>query len=197
MADLLGFAARICGTIYPAAIFSWSGKDGYCWPGDLPTNGTLIHFDLNSLEWQKFSGMRDVHESYHHSGQRHQKIGGTKVVERRGETVPNIPDWASLRSVMVPLIAPFPWAVVEGHPSLRTTMSPWLAVKPYILESHDFDGADGVRLHGYICRHERVDDLICKWRAATRHWTVGEQDLRLVVLLEPVAANGPMVRDQL
>ena len=63
---------------------------------------------------------------------------------------------------------------------------PWVAVKqPEILRAGAFNGAAGICLHAYICKGERVNDLIETWgKKCGRRWIVGDGPFRLVVLGE-------------
>jgi hypothetical protein len=88
---------------------------------------------------------------------------------------------SSIRSVTVPLMDPFEFWPVD--------CPVWPAVKsPHKLARADFgQDVDGVVLHGYICRHDRVDDLIARWRRMTaRSWTACDGEFDLVVLAEVV-----------
>jgi hypothetical protein len=184
MSALLGFTARINGIDYPVAVFKSNGRNGYCWPWIYPTNGCMLIADLISGEKHLVYGSWQSHESQHANGVHHQRIvnaGRSKisVSSRRTWPVSGCPDWASILSVPVPLIEPFSWA---------TQSPPWPPVKsPHRLERHDFDGAEGIYLDGYVCESERVDDLLHKRPEAVRHWIEGnEDDLRLVVLAVPI-----------
>jgi hypothetical protein len=174
----LGFVARIDGVDHPAAIFKLSGTGAFWWSWLEPSSGHLLRVDWPFTRSRRFLGITEFHGSYHRSGSRHRRIGTARIGNRRDTAIPDIQSWKSLRSVTVPLLEPFP---------CEMQAKPWNAVEsPHILCSEDFDGADGVDLHGFICRRTRVDDLICRWRVAKQHWIVGDQDLRLVVLAEPI-----------
>ncbi len=176
---VLGFAARVDGFDHPAAIFKFSGRDGFCWSRLEPSNAHLINIWPTN---KRFIGMTEYHSSYHYDGRKHQSVatadGREHIPFRRDLPIENITTWASLRSISIPLTASFPWEM---------NAKAWRAVKcPYILRSEDFNGAYGVDLHGFICRKDRIRDLICTWRVATQHWVAGDQDLQLVVLAEPL-----------
>jgi hypothetical protein len=179
MTSVLGFAARIGAIDHPAALFKFSGTNGYCWSAMLPSNGHLISI------WptrETFSGVIERHSSYHHNGFTHQTVNGDHINRHPGLPISNIRTWKSLKSVSVPLDVWFPWEMEA---------KPWSAVKcPYILRRDDFGGADGVMLHGFICKTDQVDVLIHRWRVAKQHWIAGNEDLRLVVLAEPLFSQG-------
>jgi len=194
MAVYMGFSACIRGIDYPAvAIFKLDRGETYCWPGDHPREGYLAVFDLVSAKKHFFSGSWEGHGSRHKSGERHQTLvsAGRKVYigATEDQATDDIVSWSSIRSVTVPLTEPFDFWPVN---------SPiWAAVKsPHILRREDFGGdTDGVFLHGYICRHDRVDDLISTWRARTaRAWTAREDDFALVILAEVVRIPKPTPR---
>jgi len=105
------------------------------------------------------------------------------VGRHKSVVVADIQTWGPLRSITVPLIEPFGWKMDAGA---------WRDVqRPKILRSEDFDVADGIYLHGFICRDKQVRNLVRRWRVATRHWSAGGRDnLRLVVLVEPMVAHG-------
>jgi hypothetical protein len=177
MPVILGFVARINGVDHPAAIFKFSGRKAYWWSWLEPSNGNLVYTDLLCGTTRIFNGVREFHGSYKSDGHRHRRIGTARVGVRRDTPITDIQSWKSLRSITVPLTEPFPWEMQA---------KPWSAVEcPHILRSEDFDDADGVDLHAYICKSARVGDLICRWRVANRWWVGGDQDLRLVVLAEP------------
>lgn len=183
MSALLGFTARINGIDYPVAVFKLEGGDGYCWSWAYPANGWMSIADLSSGERHTVSGSWATHASQHASGIHHQRIvdadrGKITVGRRHTWAASAIPDWISILSVSVPLTEPFLWAVQAP---------PWPPVEcPHLLERHDFEGVEGIYLEGYICKSDRVDDLIRKHPQAVRHWIEGnEDDLRLVVLAVP------------
>ena len=180
MVAILGFAAAINRVIHPAAIFRFSGKDAYWWSWLQPSNGHLLSIDLLSRKAEPFVEVTEFHGSYHNDGRQHRAIGVKHTGVYRGTAIPNIEAWESLRSITVPLLEPFPWEMQA---------KPWGAVNsPHILRCEDFCGAEGVDLHGFICKSDRVDDLICRWRVVKQHWIAGDQDLRLVVLAEPISS---------
>jgi hypothetical protein len=179
---ILGFAAEIDGIDHPAAIFKFSGKNGYCWSWLQPSSGHLINIDLLSATRKELPEVTEYHGSYHHSGQRHQTVKSRNDTEHisvyAGVPIQDIREWESFKSITVPLIEPFPWDM---------DAKPWVAVKSlHILRSEDFDGADGVDLHGFICRKDRVNDLARRWGSAKQLWMAGSDDLRLVVLAKPI-----------
>jgi hypothetical protein len=194
MAVYLGFSAHIRGIDHPAvAIFKLDRGETYCWPGDHPTEGYLAVFDLVSAKKHFFLGWWEGHGSRHKSGERHQTLvsAGRKVhiATRKDEASEDMVSWSSIRSVTVPLTEPFDFWPINSPT--------WAAVKsPHILRREDFgEDIDGVFLHGYICRHDRVDDLVSTWRATTaRSWTTREQDFALVVLAEVVKIPKPTSR---
>lgn len=186
MPVLLGFSAHIRGVDYPAAVFKLDDGEGYCWPGDKPTDGTLVVFDLMAARKEFFSGSWEEHNSRHRSGQRHQTVvsAGRRVHVGVDQDVAsdNMKSWSSIRSATVPLIEPFAWWPIK--------FPVWTAIKsPHDLRRNDFGMAEGVILHGFICRHDRVQNLIARWRVATRSWTAREGDFELVVLAEPFPAK--------
>jgi hypothetical protein len=189
----LGFAARIDGVMHPAAVFKFNGTDAYWWDCHHPSNGHTIIFEGASLPINKsvplsqgkvFRGVREQHSGHHVNGRRHLAIeaAGRKkehVTNRDSTPIPGIKTWEHLSSIDVPLIGPFFW---EMDAKL------WHAVKkPGILQTEDFDSAYGVTLHAYICRREAVGDLVRHWRkTCPRHWSVGDGQFRIVVLVEPL-----------
>ena len=187
---ILGFAARINGVDHPAAIFKFSGKSAYFWTWQEPSSGHLIVFDslpinksVRLSDGQVFKSMTEHHSSFHYDGRRHRTVKAAgrdtaHVSKYKSVPIPDIQTWVSLRSVEVPLTAPFGWEMDAGA---------WRDLqRPQILCDEDFDGACGVCLHGFLCRNNCVDDLIRRWRVATRHWLAGHQRLTLVVLAEPL-----------
>jgi hypothetical protein len=192
-AHILGFAARINGVVHPAAVFKFSGEDAYWWDCHHPSNGCTIIFETGSLPVNKsvplsqgkvFRSVTDQHRSHHASGRRHLAIeaSGRKkeyTTKYKSIAIPDIKTWENLSSIQIPLIGEF-FANMDA--------APWRIVKrPEILETQDFNGACGVCLHAYICRTERLDDLIRNWRKnCTRHWIAGAGPFRLIVLAEPL-----------
>ncbi len=176
MASILGFAACVGGTYHPAAIFKFSGKDGYCWWAGWPSDGCLVSV------WptrKAFLRVTEHHSSYHQDGRRHQAVNEDHINGCADCPIFDVVAWASLRSITVPLDSWFPW---------KMDAKPWSDVEcPNILRREDFGGAGGVNLHGFICRQDRVDDLTARWRlVATKHWLAGDDNLRLVVLAERI-----------
>jgi len=186
MAVFLGFSAHIHGVEYPAvAVFKLDRGEAYCWYGDHPTDGHLAVFDLVSAKQHFISGSWEAHGSRHKSGERRQKLVsvGRKIYTGvyQDTAVENMLSHSSIRSVTVPLTQPFDFWPVD--------CPVWSAVKsPHILRREDFgEDVDGVVLHGYICRHYSVGDLIARWRrVAVRSWTACDGDFDLVVLAEVV-----------
>ena len=193
MSALLRFAARIEGIDHPVAVFKLNPSGAFCWSWQEPSNGYLVILDPSLAmrgaplsAGKTFRSVNDHHFSYHSDGTRHRtvKAGAIKAAQHLGRqktiALANIREWSSVRSVSVPLKGPFGSEIGAGV---------WRAVqRPEILRSDDFDGADGLSLHGYICRSDQVRNLITKWRVA-RHWTTGTRaDVRLVVVAEPVFA---------
>jgi hypothetical protein len=186
MTTYLGFSALIRGTEYPAvAVFKLDRSEAYCWYGDHPTSGHLAVFDLVSAKQHFVSGSWHEHGSRHRSGQRHQKLVTDRSRVNIGEyhdiAIEDLISDSSIRSVTVPLMDPFEFWPVD--------CPVWPAVKsPHTLARADFgQDVDGVVLHGYICRHDRVDDLIARWRRMTaRSWTACDGEFDLVVLAEVV-----------
>jgi hypothetical protein len=186
MAVFLGFSAHIRGVEYPAvAVFKLDRGEAYCWYGDHPTSGYLAIFDLVSAKQHFVSGVWEEHGSRHKSGERHQKLvsarGKVNIGAYHDTAAEDILSDSSIRSVTVPLTQPFEFWPLD--------CPVWSAVKsPYILRREDFgENVDGVVLHGYICRHDRVDDLIVRWRRITvRAWTACDGEFDLVILAEVV-----------
>jgi hypothetical protein len=185
---MLAFAVRIMGVDYPAAMFKLfrRGVCGWSW---LYSNGHLIFFDPPSVlnknarlsDGNIFPNVTEAHFSYPFDGRYHQTIRASgrdtaHLARHRSAAFPDI-QCESFRSVDVPLKNRFP----------PLDVAPWRGVKhPAILRSQDFNGAEDVTLHAYICRKDRVDDLIQRrQRLVRRHWIVGDHDLQLVVLAEP------------
>lgn len=67
-------------------------------------------------------------------------------------------------------------------------MSWYVPILTLLLRREDFgEDVDGVVLHGYICRHDHLDDLISRWRkVCARSWTACDGEFDLVVLAEVV-----------
>jgi hypothetical protein len=185
MVAILGFAAAINGINHPAAIFKFSGKDAYWWSWLQPSNGHLLSIDLLSRKAEPFVEVTEFHGSYHNDGRQHRAIGVNTIGVKHtgvssGTPVPDIKGWEELISITVPLLQPFAWEMQA---------KPWSAVRsPHLLRPEDFCGAEGIDLRGFICRSDRVDDLIRRPRVKT-HWIAGDQDLRLLVLAEPILST--------
>jgi hypothetical protein len=176
MAVLLGFSASISGVEYPAAIFKLDKGDGYCWPGDKSTDGTLVVLDLMAARKEFFSGSWEEHNSRHRSGQRHQTLVSTgrrvHVGVDQDVATDKMQSWSSIRSVTAPLVEPFAWWPIN--------MPTWTAIKsPHRLGVSDFGSSPGVTLHGFICRHRRAHELVARWRVATRSWTARHGGFRI------------------
>ena len=190
MAVLLGFSAQIGVVDYPAAVFKIDNGEGYCWPGDKPTGGTLLVIDLMAARKEIFSGSWEEHNSRHRSGQRHQTLVSTgrrvHVGVDQDVATDKMQSWSSIRSVTVPLVEPFAWWPIN--------MPTWTAIKsPHRLRRSDFGSSQGVTLHGFICRHGRAHELVARWRVATRSWTAPDADFELVVLAEPFPAKAEVI----
>lgn len=185
---ILAFIARINGVDYPAALFKMlrRGVHGWIWQF---SGGHLIFLDPRSVLNNKlrlsegliFQNVDDHHFSYPFDGRYHQTIKasgreGARLPRHRAVAFPEI-QCESFRSIDVPLTDPF-------RP-LETAA--WRDVlDPTILSSEGFEGAHSVTLHCFICRKDRVRDLFRRWRTAARFWTAGNQNIRLVVLAEPL-----------
>jgi hypothetical protein len=186
MAVFSGFSAQIRGVEYPAvAVFKLDHGEAYCWYGDHPTSGYLAVFDLVSAKQHFVSGSWEEHGSRHKSGERHQKLASAgrkfSIGTYYDEAVEDMLSDSSIRSVTVPLTQPFEFWPVD--------CPVWSAVKsPYLLRREDFgENVDGIVLHGYICRHDCLDDLIARWRkTSARSWTARDGEFDLVVLAEVV-----------
>jgi hypothetical protein len=190
MSVLLGFSARIAAVNYPAAVFKIDNGEGYCWPGDKPTDGTLVVFDLMAARKECFSGSWEEHNSRHRSGQRHQTLVSTgrrvHVGVDQDIATDKMQSWSSIRSVTVPLVEPFAWWPID--------MPTWTAIKsPHRLRVSDFGNTQGVTLHGFICRQGRAHELVARWRVATRSWTARDGDFELVVLAEPFPVKAEVI----
>jgi hypothetical protein len=192
MTAFLGFSAEILGVEYPAvAIFKLSRGAGFCWNGDHPTEGFLAIFDLVRQKRHFVCGSWEVHGSRHRDGGRHQTLQPTghesiHIAPYRDTAAKDLVSDSHIRTVTVPLLQPFDWWPAQ------TPL--WNSVNSRIvLRREDFgDNVDGVFLHGYICRHEYISDLIGRWQRTTaRTWVERDGDFDLVVLAEVVRVPMP------
>lgn len=187
--------ARIMDIEYPAAVFTLSANTACCWNWLDSANGHWVIFDTISVNksvplssGQIFRSVTEHHLSYHRDGRRQRtlQVSGrpkpARVSRENDAAFGGIRTWKSLRSIAVPLVGPFGSAMDAAV---------WRDVqRPQILCSEDFDGAEGINLHGYICKQRSVTDLISFWRCVQRHWVAGTGDLRVVILAEPIFISG-------
>ncbi len=194
MQAFLGFSAEIHGVEYPAvAIFKLDHGACFCWNGDHPIQGHLAIFDLVPNRQHFISGSWEVHGSRHRDGSRHQALepkGHRKIYVAPSQDVAarKLASDSSIRTVTVPLLQPFDWWSLKQDLGLNNPL--WNVVKArHVLKREAFgDNVDGVFLHGYMCRRERVDDLLARWRQETHtSWVEhDDDDFDLVVMAEVV-----------
>ena len=171
-------------------VFKLDRGEAYCWYDDHPTAGHLAVLDLVSAKQHFISCSWQTHGSRYRSGERHQKLvtdrSRVNVGDYRDTPIEDLISDSLIRSVTVPLIEPFEFWPVD--------CPVWPAVKsPHTLTRTDFgEDVDGVVLHGYVCRHDRVDDLVARWRKITaRSWTACDGEFDLVVLAKVVRIPNP------
>jgi hypothetical protein len=180
MSAIIGFLAEINQVRHRAAVFKFNGTDVHWWTWEQAITGTFWHDDLRTGKTKVFSQIQDFHGSYHESGQRHDKVVAAGRVNDvigvfQGVSLRDIRQWQALKTLAVPLEEPFHWDMRVG---------PWKEVEtPILLRKEEFGDIYGVNLHGYLCYADSIDELVSRWKL--KHWTAGDDELRLVVLVEP------------
>lgn len=196
----MGFSAEVQGIEYPAvAIFKLEDGAAFCWNGDHPTSGYLAVFDLVERKQHFVSGSFGVHGSRHRNGSRHQALepaGRTRKEKKKIYISPYMDTAAEdlvsdshIRSVTVPLLQPFDWWPINTPLWSATTSR-------HVLRRDDFgERVDGLVLQGFMCRHERVNDLIERWENTSyRSWVERNGEFDLVVLAEVVRVPSSVKR---
>jgi len=179
------------GARHRAAVYKLAGADYYAWPWLENMGGPTFYVDLVDGRSGAFRTIRDAHFASHASGEIHRRlIGGdfasSKPVSQKISCVhrqppPSVSTWVAINQITIPL-GPLPHAMqdpLRGQSYRRSI----------VLRKDGFDNVSGVNLVSYWCRMHSLRTLR-RHQPQLRSWTLGRDDLLIVIFAEPLRALG-------
>lgn len=179
---------------YRGAVYKLAGADYYAWSWSDNIGGPTYYVDLLDGGTGALRNTSDVHFASHASGETHRRLIGANITTSqparitisriRRQPPTSVPTWLAINQITIPL-EPLPQAMQDP---LRGKVYR----RSIVLRKADFDNVGGINLVSYWCRRRYLQTLRRR-KPHLRSWTLGQDDLLIVIFAEPIRALNPVV----